>query len=293
MLSSSSVGVSNWIKPPMGFGFSLYGMRKLALAEAIAAVADIGYDCLEIPALADWPGAPENLGTAQRESLKELIEKRSLRLSALMENLQLLAESTVHGKNLERLKAAGQLGRDLSPELLPVIETIMGGSPAMWEEVKSRMVDRLGTWAQVAEQSQIVLAIKAHVSGAAHLPEHIRWLLDQVRSPWLKAVFDHSHFQLRQVALEDGWRMLSSDTVFIHIKDSIGDLKKFKFALPGEGSIPYADYFAMLARANCKADVVVEVSSQLHNQPEYDAIQAAKKSFAAIAKARATAGIDR
>ncbi len=67
------------------------------------------------------------------------------------------------------------------------------------------MVDRLGQWSEVSKQLSATIAVKAHVSGTAHRPEHLRWLLDQVHSPSLRAAFDYSHFQLRGIELRDAW----------------------------------------------------------------------------------------
>ena len=263
----------------VGFGFSLYGMKNLLLADALRVCAEVGYDCVELPTMADWPGAPEKLSKEDRKRFRNGLSQNSLRLSALMENLVLLAAPDVHAKNLDRLRAAAELGHDLKPDGETIIETVMGGQPSQWEEARTSMVDRLSEWAKVAEQTSSTIAIKAHISGAAHRPEHVRWLLDQVKSPSLKAAFDFSHFQLRGLALGESWAALASDTVFIHVKDSTGDQQKFQFVLPGEGTIDYVEYLKLVRDAGYKGDILVEVSGQIHNRPEYDPIAACKKSY--------------
>lgn len=284
------VAVAEPIKPKaLRFGFSLYGMRSLPLLDALQLCHSIGYDCVELPAMADWPGAPERLTQADRSRLRDQLQETGLRLSAVMENLTLLADDAKHSGNLKRLAMACQLGRELSPSDTPVVETVMGGAPASWEEKKSAMVERLRAWSKVAEQTETIVAIKAHISGAAHLPEHIRWLLAEVNSPWLKAAFDFSHFQLRGLDLPAAWKTLAEQTVFIHIKDSVGDQSKFQFVLPGQGSIDYVQYFRLLKEDQCQADVVVEVSGQLHSRPGYDAKAAAHTAYSAIAPAFAQA----
>ncbi|MDX1928951.1 MAG: sugar phosphate isomerase/epimerase [Pirellulaceae bacterium] len=254
-------------------------MKSLSLGDALKICAEVGYDCVELPTMADWPGAPEKLTLDDRKKFRDSLAENSLRLSALMENLVLLATPDVHAKNLERLRAAVALGQDLKPEGRTIIETVMGGQPSQWESVRAAMVDRLSEWAAIAQQTNSTIAIKAHISGAAHRPEQLRWLLEQVNSPSLKAAFDFSHFQLRGLDLKESWAVLASDTVFIHVKDSTGDQQKFQFVLPGEGSIDYVEYLKLIRNSGYKGDILVEVSGQIHNRPDYDPIAACKKSY--------------
>lgn len=285
--ATASIAKFSYARRPIdrtvGFGFSLYGMKNLPLIEALGEIAAVGYDCVELPTMADWPGAPEKFSKGDRAQFRASLAQNSLRLSALMENVVLLATQEIHAKNLDRLRAAAELGHDLDPGSKPIIETVMGGQPAQWEEVRSAMVDRLGDWTKVAEQTQAVIAIKAHISGAAHRPEHVRWLLDQVKSPSLKAAFDFSHFQLRGLSLKESWDLLASDTVFIHVKDSTGDQQKFQFVLPGEGTIDYVQYLKLIRDSGYQGDIVVEVSGQLHSRPDYDPIAACRKSYSIVA----------
>ena len=279
-------------KSKVGFGFSLYGMKNLPLADALRVCSEVGYDCVELPTMADWPGAPEKLSKEDRNRFRDGLSQNSLRLSALMENLVLLAAPDVHSKNLGRLRAAAELGHNLKPDGETIIETVMGGQPSQWDDVRTSMVDRLSEWAKVAEQTSSTIAIKAHISGAAHRPEHVRWLLEQVKSPSLKAAFDFSHFQLRGMSLRESWAALASDTVFIHVKDSTGEQQKFQFVLPGEGTIDYVEYLKLVQDAGYTGDILVEVSGQIHNRPEYDPIAACKKSYT-IASSFEKAGLKR
>jgi inosose dehydratase len=271
---------------PMTLGFSLYGMKSLAVPEALKVCREIGYDCCELPVMADWPADAARLTAAARRELKEQIKDSGLRLSALMENLVLLADDSQHGKNLDRLKSAGDLAHELAPERPPLVETVLGGRPEQWEQVKEQMARRLADWAAVAEKTKVVLAIKPHVSGALHRPDDAVWLAKQVASEHLKLVFDYSHFQLRGLELEDCLSTMLPHTAFVHVKDAAGEPGKVRFLLPGEGKTDYAIYLRMLASGLYPGDVVVEVSSQISSRPDYDPIAAAKSSFAVLDFAR-------
>jgi len=282
-------------KKRIPLGFSLYGMRNLRTDAALRTCAEIGYEAVELVLNPGWPAEPRSLSVADRRDIRALLVDLNLALPALMEHLSLLGDEadkaqvvdeTEHNQNLERLKAACELAHALSPGHPPVIETTLGGKPAQWRQIKHQMADRLHSWARAAETSQAIIAIKPHVGGALHTPEGARWLLDQVNSPWIKLVYDYSHYELRGYALEPTARALLADSVFIHVKDSSGDPGKVKFLLPGEGRVDYAEYFKLLRKLGYGGAVLVEVSGQIHGRPGYDAVAAAKQSYATLAPAR-------
>ena len=54
----------------ISLGFSLYGMKTLALDAALEACAKIGYDAVELACMPDWPAAPQRLSKADRQHLR-------------------------------------------------------------------------------------------------------------------------------------------------------------------------------------------------------------------------------
>lgn len=277
----------------IGLGFSLYGMKTLSLAQSLTTCREIGYDCVEIPLMPGWPADPEKLAISARKELKAAIERSGLRLSALMENLPILGDEKVHAANLRRLGLAGELAYDLVPEKPPLIETVLGGKPAEWDDVKEKMVERLKDWAKVADEKKVVIAIKAHVGNALHKPADAVWLLEQVGSKWVRLAFDQSHFGLQKISLKSALETMLPQTIFIHVKDAEGDATKFQFLLPAEKENRYAEYFKLLAEKKYRGDVVVEVSGQIFSKPGYDPVAAAKKCYEPLAAAMKEAGVVR
>ena len=281
-------------EPParMGFGFSLYGMKTLKVSQALKVCADIGYSGVELACLKDWPCDPAALQKADRDSLRSELNDLALDLPSLMDNLVLVVPDELHRANLERLKHLCQLGHDLSPGAPPLVETVLGGKPDEWNAVRDRMVERLREWEQVAASRKTVIAIKAHAFGALHTPHDALWLVDQINSPWIRLVFDYSHFQRQGLVLQESLGKALPRTVFVHIKDNVTTGGKTEFALPGAaGDIDYVQYLVQLRDGGYRGAVVVEVSAQVSGKAGYDPIAAAVQCYKNIQPAFVKAGL--
>lgn len=275
--------------PRLPIGFSLYGMKTLPVAEALTVCSEIGYECVELAVMADWPCAPEKLSADARRDIRRQLNDHHLELAALMENLPLGVDGDKHHDNLDRFKRAFDLSRDLTPNQTPLIETILGGSPDKWAMLKGKFVERLGDWAAVAAEHKAIITIKAHVAGALHLPQDAAELVRTIDSPALQLAFDQSHFQLRDVPMADAWKAMAERTRFVHVKDGRGKPGAFQFLLHGDGSIDYVELFRLLKSSRFSGPVVVEVSGQLSSKPDYDPIAAAKKCWPVLRDARVAA----
>lgn len=277
----------------MTLGFSLYGMKSLALDDALAACSKIGYDAVELAVMPDWPAAPAKLSPADRRRLRERLAELGLALHALMENLNLAADDATDRQQRERLKAAGELAHDLAPDAPPLVETVVGGKAGEWPQVRRRFADRLAGWVRVAEQTETVLAIKPHRFGALNLPADAAALVKQLASPWLKLAYDYSHFQHRELPLEDTLKEMLPLTRFIHVKDTVLENGQARFVLPGDGGFDYVPLLRQAAALGYRGCVCVEVSGMVSSQAGYDPIAAAKRSYDYLTPAFAKAGIKR
>ncbi len=273
------------------FGFTLYGMRSLPVAEALRVCGEIGYDSVELACMTDWPSAPEVLTSEARVELRRQLADAKLTVASLMENVSPLGDEKAHAAVLERLKRACALGHELSPHAPPVIETVLGGKPADWDRVRDTMATRLEDWGKIAEAEKTVIALKPHVSGALHTPDGAVWLMDRLKTPWLRLAYDYSHFELQGLPARESLKAMLPQTSFIHIKDTQGTAAKFQFLLPGDGRTDYAPYFQQLQQAGYRGPIVVEVSGQLHTKPGYDPIAAAKHCYAKLAPILKQAGL--
>lgn len=269
---------------PMRFAFSLYGMRTLSLAEALAACRRIGYDAVELALMPGYPAEPRRLSRDDRRTLREKLAEERLALPALMENLPLDNPQTARTTG-DRLQAAFELGHDLVPASPPLVETVLGGAVGRWDTLRRAFADGLAEWARLAEKHRTIVAIKPHRFGAMNLPEHALWLLEQVRSPWIKVAYDYSHYQHRELGMAQTLKALLPHTRFVHVKDARIENGRATFVLPGDGGIDYRTLFRLLREGGYRGPVCVEVSGVVQNRPDYDPIAAARRSYENLAPA--------
>ncbi len=277
---------------PVPIGFSLYGMRKLETLAALSLCRQIGYETVELPLMADWPLDAARVSNEHLGRVRACLALHELRVAGFMEHLVLTGDDAQHQRTLDRWRVSLRVAQALAPEQRPVVETILGGKPADWPAVRDQFRARLADWAKLAAETGATIAIKAHVSGAAHLPEHIVWLLEHTepRGPHLRAAYDYSHFQLQGQTLRGSLDQLLPYTAFIHVKDTQGVREKFQFLLPGQGTPNiYPELFELLRRSSYRGGVVVEVSGQLHQKPDYDPAAAAQLAWNALQQARESA----
>ncbi len=256
-----------------------YGMKSLTAEDAIRAIAEIGYDGFELCAIPEWDSTPAKMGVDRRKTVCSLLKKTGLRLVAVMENLPPSADEKQHEFGKERLKAAITLGRDLVPEQKPLVQTVLGGGK--WDEVKTMSRDRVGDWAQLAEELDATVCIKPHRFGAMSTPEQAAWLIQQLGgTPCIRMVYDYSHYAFRDLTVAATIEQARGLVAYVAMKDAIQTGEKVTFALPGETEVFDQAAIVRALKSNSYAgDFCCEVSSQVSMQPGYDPLQAAKTCY--------------
>jgi len=275
------------------FGFSTYGMKALATEDAISTLAGIGYDSVELAALAGWDADPATLKPDRRAVIRRRLADTGLRLTALMENLPPSADDARHQAQVDRIKAAAGLAHDLAPDSPPPVETVLGGTD--WAKSKPLFVKRLADWVRAAESADAVIAIKPHRGNALSRPEEAVELFGELgNSPRLHMVYDYSHFAGRDMPMYDTIRVSLPWTVFVSIKDLAIENGREVFKLPGEtGQIDYPALIRQFHAGGYRGDFNCEVSAMISKASGYDPLKAAKQCFAAIVPAFDAAGVAR
>ena len=271
-------------------------MPTVALEDAFPTLAQIGYDGVEICVSSKHVGAtPEQMNAERRKRLRALLAEGGLGVPALFLLGSVYAPSDEdHQANLEHARVCAELARDLGMKEPPVLATGFGGKKDQWDEIKRRMVELLGDYAELAEQEDFVLAAEAHTGAAVNCSERITWLLDTVDHPRIRLHFDIVHLFLAGEGIEEAVRALVPYTAHTHITDARRHADgSFELVLVGRGELDATAYVRAMHEAGWDDFITLEVSAMVWSQEDYDPTQAAQVSYDAVCGAFERAGVPR
>jgi len=279
----------------MRLGYSTWGMPTVPVDQVIPTLARIGFDSTELTVIPGFSAELDTLDAAERRRIRALLNRHNLRLAAIAGHRSLLAKDpTDHAENLRRLRGAIDLAVDLAgPEGLASLDTTAGGISKDWEAERERLASEVGELCEYAQRRGVVVGIEAHVDDALDTPERVLWLIERVGRPNLKTAFDISHFNVQGIPIEHSVELMAPVACFTHIKDERGVGAGFEFLIPGEGEFDYVRYLKAMRAAGYEEDICVEVSFMVQRRSNYDPIGAAEQSYATVARAFESAGIER
>ncbi len=290
LAAALALGAAPPPRQTMTLGFSTYGLPGWPAEKALALIARTGFDTAELCLLPAYDSAPERLPPARRKTIRKILSDNGLGLPALMENVAPSADDKADRAARERLKRAIGLAHDLCPRRPPLVETVLGGGA--WDKVRALFRGRVGGWLEAFAAARVILAVKPHRFGAMSLPEHAAWLIGQLKSPWLRMVYDQSHYEHRGLESSALVRTAAPVTAFVAIKDVAVTGGKASFLLPGEtGKMDHAGVLKALAAAGHRGDVNCEVSGMVSGRKGYDGEAAARACHRAVARIMADAGV--
>jgi sugar phosphate isomerase/epimerase len=233
-------------------------------AEAFRAAKSHGLDCVQFNfACAGLPTLPGRVDPPLLKRIQAALDGESLRMAAVSGTCNLIhPDPAQRAMDLEKLallvRCCGELGTS--------VVTLCTGTrdpenmwrrhpenhdPAAWHDL-ARSLERL---LPTAQECRVCLGVEPEPANVIDTARRARELLDQMRSPSLKIVFDEAEILAEAVDL------LGEDIVVAHAKDLdqeglIGEVAA------GRGALNYGLYLSWLKRAGFKGPLI------LHNLRE-------------------------
>ena len=279
----------------MKLGYSTWGMPKVPVDEALAHLAGLGFDGVELTVIPGYTTELIKLDAVERSRIRRLLEKHHLILPAIAAHSSLLSDDVAtHAANMARLKGAVDLAVELAQEdIMPVVNTTPGGKPEEWDTIRDLLVERTRELVEYAQARSVTIAMEPHISAVIDTPEKVLQLLELVDSPYLKVNFDISHFDIVGLTIQDTVAALAPYTAHTHVKDQRGRVPDYEFLIPGEGNFDYLNYLKAMQAHGYDGFITVEVSVMVQRRPDYDPFAAATLSYETLSRAFIEAGVPR
>ena len=279
----------------MKLAYSTWGMPTVPADVSIPYLAQLGFDGIELTVIPGYTTDLSILTSRQRQQIQQLLHQHQLTLSAVSAHTSLMdPEPKLHLANMERLKVAVDLAVELQTgSSRPVVNTTPGGRPDQWSVDKQQLIDRLGELIDYATEFQVIIALEPHIGVMIETPEQICELIETVNSPYLRANFDISHFEILGLPMSETIPLMVPKTAHTHVKDQRGLHPNFEFLIPGEGNFDYVAYLQTMSEYGYQGFITVEVSMMVQRRTDYDPLLAATQSYYTLSQAFATANIQR
>ncbi|MGQ9732519.1 MAG: sugar phosphate isomerase/epimerase family protein [Candidatus Zipacnadales bacterium] len=280
----------------MKIAYGTYAMPTVPLEEALPALAEIGYDGVEICISPTHVGSsPPEMDAARRAALRTSLLENRLSVPALFFTGSLWTRNPAQkAATKEQLRTGAQLARDLAMPDPPVLAMGIGGQREEWEDIKEELVALLREYGQVAGREGFLLAAEAHFGAAVYNVERAVWLFETLAHPHVKLHFDIVHMFLSGSTEAEAVKALVPYTAHTHLTDAIRNPDgTFQLVLLGQGELDATAYMRAMKEAGWKGFITLEVSRMVWGQTGYDPFAAAKFSYASITKAFGAAGVER
>jgi len=280
----------------MKIAYGTYAMPETPLEEAIPMLAGMGYEGVEICISPKHIGStPDEITLSRRETLKGLLREHGMGVPALFVLGHILETSPdAHRANLEHIRRAHQLARDLEIAETPVIAMGIGGRSDDWESLREPIVSCFGDYARLGEEEGFIMAGEAHCGAAVDRSDRALWVVESVASPAGKLHFDIVHMFLSGEAIADSVRKLVPVTAHTHITDAKRhEDGAFDLLLLGQGELDGVAYMKAMDEAGWTSFITLEVSTRVWSREDYDVVEAAKFSYASLTRAFEEAGVAR
>jgi hydroxypyruvate isomerase len=278
----------------MKIAYGTYATSMMPLEEALRMIADIGYDGVELCISPKHNVMPEDLDSAQRQQLKEMLQGLNLGVPSLfMLGSVLTEDKEAHSKRLDLTRRVMELASDLDIGASPVISMGIGGRTAMWKTHRDLLVRLLEGYAKLASDEGFILAVEPHVNAMIDRTERALWLMETVDNPLIRLHFDIVHLYLAREPITETVHKLVPYTAHTHVTDARIFEDRFELVPLGQGELDCVEYVKAMHEAGWTDFITVEVSTMVWSKEDYDPFAVAASSYKTLDNAFREAEVPR
>ena len=281
----------------MKIAYGTYAMPAHQLEDAIAVLARIGYDGVEVAVGPRHAGSlPDAMTTDRRAAIRALLAEHGMGVPATFATGMHVhePEAAKHAANIELAKELNGLMRDFVPEQEPVLAFGIGGATHEWLKIRDSLAAVGREYGALAEREGFHIAVEAHSGAAVDRTSRALWLIEQIANDHVRLHFDMVHFFLAGESVDEAVPALVPITGHTHVTDArVHDDGSLDLLLLGQGELDTTGYVRAMHEAGWDDFITLEVSGMVWGKPDYDAVAAAEFSYASLDRAFGEAGVPR
>jgi sugar phosphate isomerase/epimerase len=255
----------------MKLAFSTNAFKKYSLEESIKAIADIGYEGVEI--LCDVPHAyPPRFGEKQIQSTREFISKYNIQISNLNTFTLYAIKDVYHPSWIENEKELREMRIEHTINCIYLakkigsknLSTEPGGpidrntNEIQIQQLEKLFVNGLTTAALIAKEEKVNILVEPEPSLLLENSVQFLNFIKKIDSDYVRLNFDIAHFYCVR---EDPAKLIYELADYIehfHLAD-IAYNRVHNHLIPGHGSIDFQSIFKAIDKIGYKGFVTVEL----------------------------------
>jgi sugar phosphate isomerase/epimerase len=255
----------------MEIGIFAKTFARPTLEQVLDAVQAHGLTCVQFNlSCAGLPTLPDRIDPALCDYIRHEMAARGITMAAISGTFNMIdPDQRKRHNSLQRLRVLASACRRLGTSVITLC-TGTRDPENMWHwhpdnqspEAWSDLVEAMRTALQIAEDTNVTLAVEPEVSNVVDSAVKVRRLLDEIQSSRLKVVMDAANLfhtgelpRLREI-LAEAFTLLGPDIVIAHAKDLSNDGEAGHEAA-GTGLLDYDYYLSLLHQAGFDGPLIL------------------------------------
>lgn len=204
---------------------------------AVQAAVLLALGASHIEVRSAWGTNVSELGAGQVARLREILDGKGLKVSAVASPIGKVDVSLPVEHELDRLKQIISVAKDLGAGYIRIFSFYRADGVSA-EEIRGEVLARMGALAALAEQSGVVLLHENEKGIYGDTPERVLDIMQSVDSPALRIAWDNANFvQVGVKPYTDGYAMLRPYLEYFQVKDALSTTGEVVPAGEGDGEL--------------------------------------------------------
>lgn len=204
---------------------------------AIQAAVLLALGASHIEVRSAWGTNVSELSAAQVEALKEILDARGLRVSAVASPIGKVDVSLPVEHEVDRLRQIISVAKGLDTKYIRIFSFYRAEGRSA-EDIRDGVLDRMRALAVLAEEAGVVLLHENEKDIYGDTPERVLDIMESVNSPALRVAWDNANFvQVGVKPYTDGYAMLRPYLEYLQVKDALSGTGEVVPSGEGDGEL--------------------------------------------------------